>query len=117
MSSTNLTSREGAARSCSPLNLSGALAGPKQLISLGVLAFGLAGAVPNAVASPFMTCGLGARPGCITPAPGDGVPPPAVVPGKEISTHFDRGIGGAMPEQNMVWDGIGGTDDGSRTEC
>jgi len=53
-------------------------------------------------------------PGAIIPG-GQGVPPPSIIPGKEFSDNVDRksgATGGAAdPEQNIRWDGKGGTAD------
>jgi hypothetical protein len=44
--------------------------------------------------------------------PGPGIPSPADVPGKDFSHHLDRDALGLFdPEQNIAWDGTGGTRD------
>jgi len=47
-----------------------------------------------------------------SPAPGEGIPGPANVPGLEFSDRVDRDAANpsaADPEQNIAWDGTGGT--------
>ena len=57
-------------------------------------------------------------PACALPIPGDLIPGPAVVPGKEYSDHSDQNAVPALdPEQNIAWTGVvpGGVAD--TTEC
>lgn len=58
----------------------------------------------------------------VVPAPGGGIVGPTMVGGKELSTHTpgtfgtggDRNVLTALdPEQNLNWDGVGGTADGA----
>ncbi len=85
--------------------------------SAGLMLFGLS--LP-ASATLFTTCGTPPRSACVVPEPGASIPPPPVVSGKEMSTHTpgtwgtggDRSASGALDaEQNIAWDGIGGTAD------
>lgn len=48
----------------------------------------------------------------VTPAPGNGIPTPQQVPGKDFSDIRDRDAAGALdPEQDVAWDGSGGVRD------
>jgi hypothetical protein len=82
----------------------------KKLTIIPSLAICLLGINQQAIATPYTLCGDGARPVCVSPYPSDLYPKVWQVPGKELSTHRDRDMtGGADPEQNIAWDGIGGT--------
>lgn len=66
-------------------------------------------AAPALQASPYVGV---ANP--IPPAAGDVVPSPTVVPGKEFSEEMDRNtVPVADPLQTILWDGSGGTMDGT----
>lgn len=93
----------------------------KKLLAIPPIALCLVGISLQASATPYTTCGEPGRLKCVVPIVGPKIPPPKKVPGKEISFRFDRdAVGVPDKEQNVAWDGIGGTADtfdysGSRT--
>ena len=87
----------------------GFAASSKKLVGMGLATIGLFAAIPSASASPFTLCGTSPRDVCVFPLASPDIPLPPEVPGKELSTRFDRGLTGPDPEQNLAWDGIGGT--------
>ena len=69
---------------------------------------GVAAIQNKTLANPFVSQGP-----FVEPTPGDIVPGPLQVPGKEFSNKSDRNAANTPnPERNILWDGAGGVADG-----